>query len=159
LSGTSVRFRHHDAAGVVRGTSVPIQMDHLNLVVFTFDGATQVGYVNGVPVASKPIVGITPAVDLDDFFIPSSSSEPDVLLADVFWSNAAEGFLDASAVSAWSSSAIAATERGEVPSGWTGCEGHFSAADAGDSTWTDRIGGFTLDLNGAVILKDVPAAF
>jgi hypothetical protein len=40
LSGTSVRFRHHDAAGVVRGTSVPIQMDHLNLVVFTFDGAT-----------------------------------------------------------------------------------------------------------------------
>jgi hypothetical protein len=159
LSGTSVRFRHHDAAGIARGTSVPIHMDRLNVVVFTFDGATQVGYVNGVPAASKPIVGITPAVELDDFFIPGSASEPNVLIADVLWSNAPGGFLDASAVSAWTSTAIAATERGEVPPGWMGCEGHFSAVDAGDSTWADRIGGLTLTLKRDVILKDVPAVF
>ena len=157
--GGALRFRHHDAAGVVRGTGVPITMPRLNVLVFTFDGTSQVGYLNGKAVASSSITGITPATDADDFFVPSSSSVEDVLIAELFWSNAPEGFLDEGAVAAWSSDVIATMSRGEVPEGWGGCEGHLTAADAGDTEWTDRIGGLTLTQKGTVNLVMVPAEF
>jgi len=155
----AVRFRHHDAPGIIRGTSVAINMDRMNLVVFSFDGTTQRAYENGRLTSSVPVDGITPAVDSDDFFVPSSSSAEDVLLAEFFWSNAPESFLDDVQVAAWSESAIDAMSRGEPAEGWLGCEGHLSAADAGDDTWTDRIAGLTFSLDGSVNVIDVPAQF